>query len=62
MSEVRSYGVSETIIARDEALITSTMKYRLYPFSVDHAKGVMLWDADGNEYIDFMAVGGAVAA
>ncbi len=62
MSEVRSYGVSETIIARDEALITSTMKYRLYPFSVAHAEGVMLWDADGNEYIDFMAVGGAVAA
>ena len=62
MSKVRSYGVSETIIARDEALITSTMKYRLYPFSVAHAEGVMLWDADGNEYIDFMAVGGAVAA
>lgn len=62
MSGTRSYKASEKIIARDEALITSTMKYRLYPFSVARAKGVLLWDADGNEYIDFMAVGGAMAA
>ena len=62
MPEVRSYSVSERIIAQDKALITSTMKYRLYPFAVARAKGVLLWDADGNEYIDFMAVGGAIAA
>ncbi|MBO67803.1 MAG: aspartate aminotransferase family protein [Acidiferrobacteraceae bacterium] len=58
----RLYNRSSDIIARDEALITGAMKYRLYPFSVARANGVYLWDADDNEYIDFMAVGGAIAA
>ena len=62
MPKARSYICSEEILARDEALITATMKYRLYPFSVARAKGIQLWDCDGNEYLDFMAVGGAIAA
>lgn len=58
----RQYTRSNEIIARDDALITGAMKYRLYPFSVARANGVYLWDFDGNEYLDFMAVGGAIAA
>ena len=47
---------------RDSAVITKSMKYRLYPFVVDRAKGVRLWDPDGNEYLDWMGCGGAVPA
>jgi 4-aminobutyrate aminotransferase len=38
------------------------MKYRMSPFVVDRAQGTRMWDPDGNEYIDWMGVGGAVAA
>ena len=62
MGTSRQYTRSNEIIARDDALITGAMKYRLYPFSVARANGVYLWDFDGNEYLDFMAVGGAIAA
>ena len=45
---------------RDAAAITRSQKYRLYPFVADRASGVRLWDPDGNEYLDWMGVGGAV--
>ena len=55
MPETRAYTRSEEIITRDEALITSTMKYRLYPFSVARAKGVQLWDVARQPQLDRIA-------
>ncbi len=50
------------IARRDAAVITGSLKYRLYPFVVARAEGVRLWDPDGNEYLDWMGCGGAVPA
>jgi len=52
LPEIGAYTRSEEIIARDKALITSTMKYRLYPFSVARAKGVQLWDVARQPQLD----------
>ncbi len=48
------------VARRDGAVITKSLKYRLYPFVVDRAHGVRMWDKDGNEYLDWMGCGGAV--
>lgn len=39
--------------AREESLLCHT--YGRYPVSVTRAKGARLWDADGREYVDFLA-------
>ena len=52
MPGICAYTRSEEIIARDKALITSTMKYWLYPLSVARAKGVQLWDVARQYQLD----------
>lgn len=58
----RELSRSRAVAARDEAVITPSMKYRLYPFVVARSDGVRMWDKDGNEYLDWMATGGTAAA
>lgn len=48
------------LIERDQHVISSSYP-RGYPFVMDHGKGVEVWDADGNRFIDFMS-GIAVAS
>ncbi len=45
---------SKSVIARDMKVIAPCMT-REYPFVYERAKGVHIWDADGREYLDFMA-------
>ena len=60
--ESRDLRLTGEIARRDDAVITKSLKYRLYPFVVGRAEGVRLWDPDGNEYLDWMGCGGAVPA
>ncbi len=60
-SDKRDLTQSRLVAARDEAVITPSMKYRLYPFVVAKSDGVRMWDKDGNEYLDWMATGGTAA-
>jgi 4-aminobutyrate aminotransferase len=45
---------AEEIIARDVEVISPSYT-RSYPFVMEHGKGSMVWDVDGNRYIDFTA-------
>lgn len=58
----RDLRLTGEVARRDDAVITKSLKYRLYPFVVGRAEGVRLWDPDGNEYLDWMGCGGAVPA
>src|SRR6266516_1654112 len=49
------------IIARDVEVISPSYT-RSYPFVMDHGKGNMVWDVDGNRYIDFTAGVAVLAA
>ncbi|HJR79852.1 MAG TPA: acetyl ornithine aminotransferase family protein [Anaerolineales bacterium] len=51
---------AQALIERDKKVISSSYP-RAYPFVMDHGKGVEVWDADGNRFVDFMA-GIAVAS
>ncbi|MEK7381847.1 MAG: aminotransferase class III-fold pyridoxal phosphate-dependent enzyme, partial [Elusimicrobiota bacterium] len=42
------------IVAQDKAY-SSTSYIKVYPLVVDHGKGAMVEDVDGNRYVDFMA-------
>lgn len=42
-------------LERDQNAVGVTAKVRFYPLIVEEAKGVILRDVDGNEYIDFCA-------
>jgi 4-aminobutyrate aminotransferase len=44
---------AKAILERDQKVISSSYP-RAYPFVMDHGKGVEVWDADGNRFIDFM--------
>lgn len=35
-------------------------KIRFYPFVLERAEGVRVWDVDGNEYLDMIAAGGVL--
>ena len=48
-ADKRDLTQSRDVVARDEAVITPSMKYRLYPFVVAKSEGVRMWDKDGNE-------------
>ena len=41
-------------VARDAAAISPSYT-RSYPFVMDHGRGSLVWDVDGNRYIDFNA-------
>jgi 4-aminobutyrate aminotransferase len=45
---------ARAILERDAKVVSSSYP-RPYPFVMDHGKGVEVWDADGNRFIDFMA-------
>ncbi len=45
---------AEHFLSRDDAVISPSYT-RSYPFVMDHGKGCMVWDVDGNRYIDFTA-------
>jgi len=45
---------SRALLERDKKVISSSYP-RAYPLVMDHGKGVEVWDADGNRFIDFMA-------
>ncbi|MEE3420489.1 MAG: aspartate aminotransferase family protein [Lachnospiraceae bacterium] len=47
-------------MSKNQEIIDKTEKYALhvynrFPIAVDHGEGVRVWDADGKEYLDFMA-------
>jgi len=45
---------AKALLDRDAKVISSSYP-RAYPFVMDHGKGVEVWDADGNRFIDMMA-------
>ena len=45
---------AKDIIERDHAVISPSYP-RVYPFVMDHGKGVEVWDVDGNRFLDFAA-------
>ncbi|MEW6086416.1 MAG: acetyl ornithine aminotransferase family protein [Chloroflexota bacterium] len=45
---------SRALLERDKKVVSSSYP-RAYPLVMDHGKGVEVWDADGNRFIDFMA-------
>lgn len=51
---------AKALIDRDRAVISPSYA-RAYPFVMDHGDGSMVWDVDGNQFLDF-AAGIAVAA
>ena len=48
------------VLERDARSIGAALRLRLYPLVIERAEGVLLWDVDGKEYIDFEA-GASVA-
>src|SRR5205085_1975705 len=42
------------VIERDDKVISPSYT-RSYPFVMDHGKGNLVWDVDGNRFIDFTA-------
>ncbi len=51
---------ARALIARDADVISPSYT-RSYPFVMDHGEGYLVWDVDGNRYLDF-AAGIAVCA
>ncbi|MFN2274518.1 MAG: aminotransferase class III-fold pyridoxal phosphate-dependent enzyme, partial [Anaerolineales bacterium] len=41
-------------LARDRAVVSPSYP-RAYPFMMDHGIGSVVWDIDGNRYVDFAA-------
>lgn len=42
------------IIERDEKTIPEAVAIKYFPMAVDRAEGSLVWDVDGNRYIDFL--------
>lgn len=51
---------AKALIKRDQEVISPSYA-RAYPFVMDHGKGSLVWDVDGNQFLDF-AAGIAVTA
>jgi len=45
---------AKALIERDAAVISPSYA-RAYPFVMDHGKGTLVWDVDGNQFLDFAA-------
>jgi 4-aminobutyrate aminotransferase len=58
----RTYERSQRVVERDAEAIADVMKIRFYPFIPVAAKGTRIVDADGNEYLDFIAAAGVAQA
>jgi len=46
--------LSKEFVKRDDEAISPSYT-RSYPFVMDHGKGSLVWDVDGNQFIDFTA-------
>lgn len=46
---------SEALVERDRKVIATCQHLSSYPFVIDRARGEILTDVDGNEYIDFLS-------
>jgi 4-aminobutyrate aminotransferase len=46
--------LGEEIVKRDDVVVSPSYT-RSYPFVMDHGKDCMVWDVDGNRFIDFTA-------
>src|SRR4051812_38168916 len=46
--------MAQEILTRDQAIISPSYT-RSYPFVMDHGKNCLVWDVDGNRFIDFTA-------
>jgi len=42
------------IIERDERFIPQAVGIKYFPMAIERAEGSLVWDADGNRYIDFL--------
>jgi 4-aminobutyrate aminotransferase len=58
--DTRPLDRSEAVLAREAATIGDVMKIRMYPFVVEEADGTRITDADGNDYLDFIAAAGVL--
>ena len=58
----RSYARSQAIVDREAAAVSDVMKIRFYPFVPVSGQGTRIVDADGNEYLDFIAAAGVAQA
>ena len=47
-------------LGREAAAMGGVHKIRFYPFVLERAEGVRVWDVDGNEYLDMIAAGGVL--
>ncbi len=43
------------VVERDRGIISQASRLAYYPLVVSRAEGARIWDADGNEYIDFLS-------
>ena len=48
-------GRTQGFVERDQACMGPTARIPYYDLVVDHARGALLFDVDGNEYIDLLA-------
>lgn len=46
--------IGKAILERDDAVVSPSYT-RSYPFVMDHGRDCMVWDVDGNRFIDFTA-------
>ena len=51
--------MSEDMVAREEKYLAHN--YKSFPFILNRAEGVWLWDTDGKKYLDFVAAYSAVS-
>lgn len=52
---VRSLKKCLEVVERDRRVISQASRLAYYPLVVSKAEGARIWDADGNEYIDFLS-------
>jgi 4-aminobutyrate aminotransferase len=50
----KQIGKNCKIIERDEQVIPSAVAIKYFPMAIERAEGALVWDADGNRYIDFL--------
>ncbi|MDX6535403.1 MAG: 4-aminobutyrate aminotransferase [Gaiellales bacterium] len=58
----RTYERSQSLVDRERDAIGDVMKIRFYPFIPVSANGTRITDADGNEYLDWIASAAVVQA
>ncbi|MCZ2126195.1 MAG: acetyl ornithine aminotransferase family protein [Anaerolineales bacterium] len=54
MSKINLPGPKAKALIERDAAVLSPSYMRPYPFAMERGKGVEVWDADGNRFLDFM--------